>query len=209
MSVIPADTGQVTHLFTGANLPHGGAVVYGVQGAGLDPGQEACEACHVNFGALVGSELTSDVTLTTTKLKVGPTDTGPSFEFTDPIVGNVAINTSMAPNTAYLVNKVTALGGRRNRGRMFLPGVFDGAVDDSGLVASGTVTQIQTALDDFLASMSIFGLSLLILHSPAYTWGLVNNQPRRIYSSTPPPDPTPVTALIMTGMVATQRRRLR
>lgn len=209
MAEIPAGAGQVTHLFTGANVPHGGAVVYGIQGAGLTPGQEACEACHVNFGAIVQGQLTSDVTLQTTKLKIGPTEDGPSFEHTQPLAGSGAINTSMAPNTAYLVNKVTALGGRRHRGRMFLPGVFDGAVDDSGIVAGATVTQVQVALDDFLVSMGVFGLSLVILHSPSYVWGLVGGQPRRIYSSATPPEPTPVTALTMTGMVATQRRRLR
>lgn len=210
MAPIPEGFAQVTHLFVGANCPEGAAVTYGLNvDLVVDP-QNNCDVIHASFGAdIVGANLTADVTLQETQIKYGPTESGPTFVTSAPLNGSGAINTSMAPNTAYLCNKVTASGGRRGRGRFFLPGVFDGAVDDSGIVAPATVAQIQTGLDGLMDTLVAEATPMVLLHSPTYTWVIFNNQPRRVYSDDVPPAPSLVTALVATSKVATQRNRLR
>lgn len=210
MAPIPDGAAQVTHFFGGVGCPEGAAVTYGLSVELVTDPQAHCDDIHAAFGSdIVASNLTSDVTLLETMIKYGPTDVGATFVTADPIPGSGAINTSLAPNTAYLVSKVTALGGRRNRGRMFLPGVFDGAVDDSGIVAPATVTQIQTGLDSFMANLELENSPMVILHSPSYTWEIQGGQPRRVYSEATPPPPTFVDALVAQAKVATQRNRLR
>lgn len=95
-------------------------------------------------------------------------------------------------NTAYLLRKRTALGGRRNRGRMFVPGVPEAAVSNAGELTAPTVSDINDVNDVFLASLATFLTPMVILH---------RNDPFL--------PPTEVTALICQSTVATQRRRLR
>lgn len=96
------------------------------------------------------------------------------------------------PSVSALVRLATGLAGRANRGRVFLPGwLTEASLDDTGTIESGTLTDIQTAWDAFIADIDTGGLHpLVILHSTSS-------------------DPTPVTAAVVQGIAATQRRRLR
>lgn len=107
--------------------------------------------------------------------------------------------TTLPPNSAYLVRKRTDLGGRRGRGRMYLPCVAEGAVDNVGNVSSGTVAAIQTALDEWHEHLTaLVGGRLyppVVLH--------------RSEGIGTEPAPTPVTRFTIDSKIATQRRRLR
>jgi hypothetical protein len=103
-------------------------------------------------------------------------------------------------NCAVLVRKVTALGGRRNTGRMFIPGASEGSFTETGVFASGLLTGWQTAMDAFKAAVdAATGVdAMYLLHSSS-----VVPVPAGF------PEPTPVTALKVLPLLATQRRRLR
>jgi hypothetical protein len=95
------------------------------------------------------------------------------------------------PQVAVLVRKVTALGGRRNRGRMFLPGVPELWVNEQGLLSANYVTGLQGAFDQFIINMDSQQTRAYLLHSgPGF-------------------DPVNITAMVVQPLVATQRRRLR
>lgn len=99
----------------------------------------------------------------------------------------------MPPNCALLVAKNTARGGRQGRGRMFLPPAFYG---ESGFDATGNFigagqARIQDDLDTLLDALTAQDVSMVLLHTEAET----------------PPDP--VTSLVLSSRIATQRRRLR
>jgi len=96
----------------------------------------------------------------------------------------------MTPQVAYLVKKLTALGGRRNRGRFYLPGVVESKVDGAGNVLGAFQTTIQTSMDDFMTDTGAADIGVVILHSDGGT-------------------PTDVTSLQVEPKVATQRRRLK
>ena len=97
------------------------------------------------------------------------------------------------PNTSYLVRKISAQGGRENRGRMFIPGVPRTAATPAGVLGQTELGNLQAAAD------SAFGLidgdprveAIVILHTSALK------------------DPTPVTSFQAQSRLATQRRRLR
>lgn len=103
--------------------------------------------------------------------------------------------TSLPPNCAALITKATSLGGRRGRGRMFLPWCLDSAdVNEGGFIGATPLGLLQAQATNFLAAVNAtFDCSMELLHS---TGG----------SSLP--DPTEIAGLGVTNLIATQRRRL-
>jgi hypothetical protein len=98
------------------------------------------------------------------------------------------------PNIALLVHKRTARGGRRGRGRMFIPWATQIAdVDERGTIASSTLGFTNTALAVFLAELTTQGCPMVVLHDDGRT---------------PPGAPNVVTSLTADAIVGTQRRRL-
>lgn len=108
------------------------------------------------------------------------------------VVGTLA-GGGFTSNTAVLIQKKTALGGRRHRGRMFIPPLLfsDIGADNNGFI-NGTV----------LSNMNI-------------TWGifradLVNaDVPMVLHHSGVALDSQLVTDLVVQPQMATQRRRMR
>jgi len=98
------------------------------------------------------------------------------------------------PNTALLVKKLTARGGRKGRGRFYYPDVQEAAVDASGTIDSSSLAGYQTRWNDWMSDIvGVDGVVLpVLLHSESS-----DGSPDEILS-------TPVQA-----KVATQRRRLR
>lgn len=121
-------------------------------------------------------------------------DTGPLIAKHDHVITGTLTSpaVAMAPNCAILLRKRTALGGRRNRGRAYIPPVFpsEGSVDAAGVIAGASLTAIQGFYD------SMFTGSLL-------------NYDRVLFHNEAPFTPTPINLLQFDGLIATQRRRLR
>jgi hypothetical protein len=140
--------------------------------------------------------LTSSVVdLVETRVKMGPVATGPTFISTWAISGT-ATGSLLPPNCAVLAKKVTALGGRENQGRAYLPGItsFAASLDTSGTFSAANALTITNAMnqlrDDLIADVTIGPAFPVILHS----------------SASPP---TQITEWAVSNKLATQRRRLR
>lgn len=104
--------------------------------------------------------------------------------------------TSPSPNVALLLRKRTARGGRRGRGRMFLPwAIAETSIDEAGNVDSGVVSAYTTGATSFLGWLDTNDAPMVILHS--------------LGGSTAPGVPDTVTDFFCDNRVATQRRRLR
>lgn len=108
---------------------------------------------------------------------------------------------SLTSNTAVLVKKRTAQSGRRGQGRMYIPGgiIAEGDVGNNGSMSAGAVAALQTRFTDFLDDLNAaFDPDEVVLwHSLGGPSG-VEVLPG-----------TPVTALVVDTVVATQRRRMR
>lgn len=97
-------------------------------------------------------------------------------------------------NNAVVVQKRTALGGRKGRGRMFLPPIYfdESAVSRFGNISPGTVSDVQDMVDVVKTHMNTtLGIDMLLFHNDGVT------------------APSEVTELIVESTIATQRRRLR
>lgn len=170
--------------------------------------QANTQALHDNFGGLWASlaVFADDYTFTSTTVSVA-TDGDPLIFVTDaPDYVGEETDPPVPQNCAYLVHKRSVFGGRRNRGRWYMPGVPEPAVGANGALLITAINGLNGALADFLVdSVTAPGniSSFSIFHS--YTWtGDEDPGP-------PPgfPAPTAIVTLQCDPAIATQRRRLR
>lgn len=194
--IIPSgEYGQVNFIFSGTGMPSGGEVTCGFRL--VDQPDFSAEAAATAFAALWSNSFltmqSSAITLAEVRVKYGPNATGPEGGVTPGVAGSRA-NSGVPPNTSLLVRKSTAGGGRRARGRMYIPGLLDSDVDVDGFITPATVSAFQTEANEFFDGAEAGGLPLYVLHAPGI-------------SATPAP--TVMTGLQVQGVAATQRRRMR
>lgn len=197
--IIPSGYAQVLipiYHVSGANPA---LVTHGISGA--DPIFAGAQADEITtlFTATFGTQLDAGCGIGPTSLVIGTGVSGENFVVTGTGQGSGAVTgETMPPNVSLLVRKTTARGGRRGRGRMYLPWVLrDDGVDDVGNVNSGPLANLQTAADDYLTGLLALSdpAPMVILHSAG--------------GSTAPGTPNAVTGLVVDQRIATQRRRLR
>ena len=126
------------------------------------------------------------------EVRVGTADPSAPLVYTDntAVPGSGGADLS-APNVSLLVTKATALGGRKGRGRMFIPMIPEQYTDDVGNVDATYLGNAQTEIDNFKAAVEgIIGGDAYLLHEEAS------------------PAPTLITAMTVDSRVATQRRRM-
>lgn len=192
MAIIPTGYAQINLMFGGANLPLGAEVTYGcvVPAEVTDP-QLLAETHHGFFVTNVLPYLNVNTTLTGAKCKFGPNDVGAFGEHFESVAGSTT-GEALPPNVALLVKKRTALGGKRNRGRLYIPGIDEDTVDTAGVIDPTALVAMQADVTAWLADMVTNSTGMRILHTE------------------PPGEPTiAVTSLVLDGRAATQRRRLR
>lgn len=98
----------------------------------------------------------------------------------------------LTPQTQGLIHKRTALAGRSERGRMYIPDMEESQVNNDGLLNGSAIALLQAIADAW------FGLSAsdALILAPQLLHEVVGS-------------PTPITAMTVETMVATQRRRYR
>lgn len=167
---------------------------------GIDPDggtpQDAATAVMnaITFTGSLVSQFDNGMTVSQVRVSMGQ-------DGSEDLVGQISGTTTgtqtkstLPPNVAVLIHKVTARGGRRGRGRMFLPWCVDESlVDEAGLIQNSAVTSLQTACSLFLAKLADFSVPMVLLHG---------------VGNTLPGAPNPVTALTVDKLISTQRRRL-
>ncbi len=109
-----------------------------------------------------------------------------------PIVGTV-VGTAYPPQITILAKKLTASGGRRGRGRCYMPGVNSGVANNAGKITPAQITTFTSAWELMRTNVTALGDvdGLVLLHESA------------------PFTPTPITEFVVDDRLATQRRRLR
>lgn len=210
MPVIPNGWAQVVCHFFGNNAPHGAAIVFGVQNNDDLPANTVASRVYTEVAAIVDNLSSSDISFSTVTSKLGPNETGAIGSYTGATVTGAVGGTSLSPASCLLIEKSSLFGGRRSRGRMYWPGVYDGWADDSGMLTAGVPATIDTQLDNLRTGLAAAEVPMALLHTPSYTWEIVGGQPRRVYAD-PGTVPVPylVNDLVVDPMIATQRRRLR
>lgn len=207
MTTIPAGFGQATFTFSGSGVPNGAAVTLGFSNTTVLSAAAICTQIRLNFETNIMPPLVQNTGLLSVLVKLGPNSTGQSAVQGSTVAGS-DLSAQAPANVAYLIHKTTAGGGRRGRGRMFLPGVDETDVDQTGLIAAGKITALNNAFTNFALELVADATPPFLLHEPATTWVLVNGQPRRVPTGAAPV-PTAITSWATDSRVATQRRRQR
>jgi hypothetical protein len=192
---IPPGYAEVSCRIKHSAISRDAYVTWGVDVTTTDPTALAT-AMHT-AAAYTGSLLS----LIDTTATMGPITVRIGQDGAEPIVGVSTINaaglnggTMLPPNVAALVHKRTGRGGRRGRGRMFIPWCLQvGDVGEGGALTSPALTKIQTAAEVLRAQLSAGGNPMVILHEPGLTAAGV---------------PDLVTLMQADPLVSTQRRRL-
>lgn len=186
---IPAGYGQVTFGYTGGPVPTGAVNTLGFRNLADATPAEAAGAFGESWGQAIVPLLVETITFSSVLVKLGPDEDGPSAMISVDEDGGVD-DGAASPNVSYLIHKNTNLGGRRGRGRMFIPGVAETLVDGAGVVDGPAVSSFDSAFETLVTAWGVENLPPYLLHD-----GLLS--------------PTIISSLTCDARVATQRRRLR
>ena len=177
-------------------------VTFGVDPSGTDPNTIASQ-CRTTFALATGffSIIDNGVSLVSTRVSLGTDGSEDLVGIDTTVVAGGRSLASTPANTAALVHKRTARGGRRGRGRMYIPwSLATTTVSEAGVVTPAEVTVITTAMTNWLTAMAASGPGpVVLLHRPSL--------PGTLHPSTAGP-PNVVTSMSCDALVATQRRRL-
>lgn len=190
MVTIPTGYGQLTLAMSGANIEGEAVITQGFQNVGADDAGTIADLFKSTFTASEFWErFSTTLAFDEARVKLGPSSTGEAAVVDIGLTGAVG-GQPVSPQVALLLRKTTALGGRQGRGRTFLPGLPQAALDDSATWDTVEPSECATNWQGIWAAMLLGGQPPVLLHSGALT-------------------PTPVTAFVGASRVATQRRRNR
>lgn len=189
MPIIPFGFGQINWVFGGTACPNGAEVTMGFERSGTDPVATLAAAAYDAWADNMLANQSSAVVLRSAVVKLGPSSTGATGVHTGSATGAESA-AATPPQVAVLCRKITAVGGRKGRGRFYMPGPPEGSIDADGGIGSTYFGEVNTGLDDFWDQLVASALSPVLLHSASG-------------------DPTDVTSFSASSLVATQRRRLR
>lgn len=219
---IPAGMGQANIRLLATNDPQPMYTTLGVRP--LVPPLDMGAAQHV-YEAFIQSmmaNVAAEVQCSGVILRVRQDDgTDQVFEFV-PVSNKVgtAPGNAAPNNTAYIFEKLTQRGGKRGRGRMFVPGIPEGQVDAAGNIVAAYASGVQTNLNTFYANLignpvGIPGDAVqpVLFHgnTTTTTRSAPGTNPRTVTITTGAPGPAPddITGFALDPRVGTQRRRLR
>jgi hypothetical protein len=191
---IPVDFAQVNLVFGGLSCPTGAEITLGLEigdyaGSPTNAAEDvkdAWDVANINTLQVVTCELRE------TRVKFGPNATGP-FGLNTTVIAGTDGSPGVSPNTAFLIHKVTNLGGRAGRGRCYLPGVDETQIDDSGDIDSTLTDAMTAAWAVFKTQLEAGNLNPTLLHAV----------------DSPIDSPTPITEFVCDGIAGSQRRRMR
>lgn len=166
MVAIPEGFGQASVIFPKqAGLPQGAVFTFGVgnvdEGTALT-GVNAIKTAITSTG--MHNLWCDDVAPVSINLKLGPTVEGPSASVAYTEAGGQT-GTVGAAATSILVRKRSLFGGPKNRGRMYIPGQSESAIDIGGIVGTATLTDAQSRCDAFLTALTEAAWPMVILHT--------------------------------------------
>lgn len=168
---------------------------FGVDPVDTDPSLVATALLGAfNAAGSFKSILDSSATLTAVRVSLGTDGTADLVTVLPASAAGGTTAVTTPPNVAILVHKATARGGRRGRGRMYLPWCAQATqIDEAGQVNATLITTLNAAMLAWRVALNTANCPLVLLHGPGKT-GV--------------PAPDPVLTLTVDRLAATQRRRL-
>jgi hypothetical protein len=189
MALIPVGYGQVNFIFGGPALPHGAQVAIGFKNTNDAAPAVLCETWQGLWTGHIQAQTATSVILEEILVKNGPNDVGPSASVFPAMPGTGDLE-DVIPSLAVLVQKRTALGGKKHRGRNYWPILSENEYQMGGTIEPSSLAAAQSAFNGFFLAAQADGVQPAILHTGV-------------------DQPTLVTSMGVSSVLATQRRRLR
>lgn len=200
---VPATAGQVTFVLTltGDNEPM-------VLTCGIAVSEGAAQAVaesiadSLNTSNALRAVISSLYKFTSIEVAINRgTAAEPDYE-----VGVVSVNISgsngaaaLPQNSAWILRKFTSLGGRRGKGRMFVPGLAEAVVSATGQVQDDFLDDLQAAATFFYGLLSFIDGDVQCVPVLIHSAEVLANAPA----------PTIINSFGVDPIIGTQRRRLR
>jgi hypothetical protein len=199
--VIPSGFAQITYNWKHVDANRRWSTVIGVE-TGIQTAASVGETAINAYVRNLQDVSDASVALESVTVRMGPS-TGPAPGITIEIPADLAGITSLqgiAANCTLLVRKLTAVGGRANRGRNYWPGLLaESMVGELGEIDPTIRDNFQVIFIDFFADLASGNeaasalIPAVILHDEA----------------SPATSPAPVAAIQVDSIVGSQRRRIR
>jgi len=203
MPIIPPGFAECAITLTHAGYTRPAVVTFGVElPSGASDADQVAEDAVTAFMHVTayGQAFTNSVQNALGEARVGQDGSEPiAGVFQSTLSGGSSGNFEV-PNVALLVHKRSARGGRRGRGRMFIPWILaDADTDQTGGIGATPLAALQTRSNAFRNILIVAGYQLVLLHSVSGP---------EVTNPTTPGSPNVVTSLVVDPRVSTQRRRL-
>lgn len=179
------------------NYPRPAIVTMGVSILGTESESgNVADQFHGAYTTSVGGVIDSSVRIRNARAVIGQDGGDPIVQESATSYPGARSGQSTPPALAVMASKATALGGRRNRGRMYIPWAVDeGQVGENGAIATAQVNGIQTRVNQLLVNLK---------GGDTGAYNLLNGAVL-IHSEAVPP--TIITAMQVNPTIRTQRRR--
>lgn len=169
-----------------------GLKILGTEVGGLNIADIYWGAYHDAFRELFDTQ----VSIRDARVVVGQDGGEPMVYSSTSTIKGTGSRESAPPAIALMVSKNTNLGGRANRGRMFLPWALgDTSVAENGAILPAVVTTAQSCANQFLENLSSPAGEFSLIEAPV----ILHNDPARL--------PTVITGFSVNPTVRTQRNR--
>ena len=192
--VIPSGFAQANFVYSGPAVPTGAEWTLGIDVTAFagNPTALATSLLAAYGSTNLEALHVANAVLVTVKVKFGPDDLGPSGEVLASLAGTRA-GSSTGPQIACLVQKVTDIGGKPGRGRLYFPALAEGDVGEDGTLGVSYKTAATTNWNTFHAKLMTDDTPPMLLHG----------------AGSPVSAPTFIEEFVVSDQVATQRRRNR
>jgi hypothetical protein len=199
--LIPPGFAAVSLQITNSALAREAFITFGVDvSAAAGDFEGAAADVFAGFATAIDDKMDNACTLGPTTLRVGQDGTETLVVVDPQTTSGTVIQSSAPPNCALLVTKRSTRGGRRGKGRMYIPWALDEAsIDEAGKVTTSVLNAWNVVLAAARLALTTNGVPMVILHS--------TSEPGTEHPTTPG-SPNVVTSLVADSIIGTQRRRL-
>ena len=190
---IPPGYANIQWIMQHTNTAQIALTAIGVEIEAADPQvvvEGATAAFDDNFGELCGLAWAG----LTVRMVIGTSDPSAPITLESPTwQGGSAAGNACPAQVCTLLKKITLSGGRKGKGRMYLPGPLEGSIDDAGHFTTTQSDDNQARATAFRGDMiAIAGVtSVVLLHTD------------------PADEPSEIVGILADPVVGSQRRRLR
>lgn len=163
--LIPVGFGQATLVYSGATLPFGAANVWGFENVS----EQSASDCAARIVTVLDDIGWHDLRVTNSVLdkvmvKLGPTDDGPTGEAVADADGT-ASGTTGNSSSSLLCHKHTNFGGRKSRGRIYVPSISESVIDIGGSIESTFLSAAEEVVGDLQPALLSQDVPMVLLHN--------------------------------------------